>query len=184
MKERELYDGCLAGDRTAQKELYENTAPSMLGVCLRYLGNRADAEDVMQDAYIRIFSSLNKFHYRGDGSLSAWMSRIMVNFSIDFLRKKNRLQAGLPVVEGALPEVGEEPEPSSVRSIPAEVLMDMVASLPDGYRTVFNLVAVERMRHREVAGMLGISVGTSTSRYQRARHMLARMIESYEKSTE
>ena len=183
MTERELYDGCLAGDRNAQKELYENTAPSMLGVCLRYLGNRSDAEDVMQDAYIRIFSSLNKFHYKNTGSLSAWMSRIMVNSSIDFLRKKSRLQTGLPVMEGAIPDMEEEQEPSSARSVPAAMLMEMVASLPDGYRTVFNLVAVERMRHREVAKMLGISIGTSTSRYQRARRMLARMIESYEKST-
>lgn len=182
MTEKEIYRGCLEGDRAAQKELYEKTAPSMLAICIRYLGSRQDAEDVMQDSYLRIFNSLNKFRYRENGSLTAWMSRIMVNSSIDFLRKKNRLSESLPIVDGSIPDVEDEPEPASVRNIPAAELMNMVASLPDGYRAVFNLVAIENMRHREVAALLGISIGTSTSRYQRARHILARMIETYEKS--
>lgn len=181
MEEQILSEGCKRGDDTARKELYDRYAGRLLAVCLRYAGDRATAEDLMHDAFLKIFGVFDRFTYRGPGSLRAWMERVTVNVALEWLRTRNRLGC-VPLDENRkLPEVAE-PQPSELARIPQEVLMRLVGELPDGYRTVFNLYCIEEYSHREIAEMLGINEKSSSSQLFRARAMLARRIKAYMES--
>lgn len=177
MEEQDLVERCRQGDNLARKELYECYAGRMLGVCLRYAGDRETAQDLLHDGFLKIFSSLDKFTWRGDGSLRAWMERVMINVALQQLRK-NDVMSQYSALEDA-PEVYEEPDPDSVESIPQEVLMGFIRDLPAGYRTVFNLYIFEEKSHKEIAGLLGINEKSSASQLTRAKAALATKVREW-----
>ena len=149
----------------------------MLAICLRYAGDRATAEDLLHDSFLKIFGVIGRFEWRGEGSLRAWIERVTVNVALEYLRSRKRL--GFTLSTERLPDRAEEPSADEVERIPREVLARLVAELPDGYRTVFNLYCIEELSHKEIAARLGISERTSSSQLFRARAMLARRIRSY-----
>lgn len=176
--ERKLADGCREGDAVARRELYDRYAARLFAVCLRYAGDRPTAEDLLHDAFLKLFGAFDRFAYRGPGSLRAWMERVTVNVALEWLRSRNRLGC-VPLDEGrALPETAE-PEPSEVARIPREVLLRLVSELPEGYRAVFNLYCIEGYSHRDIARMLGINEKSSSSQLFRARALLARKVRAY-----
>lgn len=177
MEEQELSVRCRHGDNRARKELYEQYAGRMLGICLRYAGDRDTAQDLVHDGFIKIFGSFDKFTWRGDGSLRAWMERVMVNTALQFLRKNDVMSQSIEIEE--VPEVLEEPDGSSIEIIPQEVLMQFIRELPDGYRTVFNLYTFEEKSHREIAQELGINEKSSASQLFRAKNSLAKRVKEW-----
>ena len=178
MREEELVEHCRQKDKSAQKQLYELYAGTLFALCIRYSGNREAAEDILHDGFLRIFTSFDKFDYRGEGSLKAWLSRVMVNEALGYLRKRNQL-AQQEVLMEQLPDTEEDDE--GVGDIPQAELMKMIAGLPDGYRTVFNLYVFEDKSHKEIAQMLGITEHTSSSQFYRAKTLLAKKINEYRK---
>ena len=177
MNELELSERCRQGDNRARKELYEQYAGRMLGVCLRYTGDRDTAQDLLHDGFIKIFSSFDKFTWRGEGSLRAWMERVMVNTALQYLRKSDVISQSTPLEE--VPEDYEEPDASAVEMIPQAVLMRFIEELPAGYRTVFNLYTFEEKSHKEIAQLLGINEKSSASQLFRAKSVLAKRVKEW-----
>ena len=178
MEEQILAEGCRKGDSAARKELYDRFAGRLLAICVRYVGDRATAEDLMHDAFLRIYGAFDRFSFRGAGSLRAWIERITVHVALEWLRNRNRLGTVELDENRAAGEIAE-PEPAEVARVPREVLLRFVAELPDGYRTVFNLYCIEERSHREIADLLGINEKSSSSQLFRARTLLARRIKAY-----
>jgi RNA polymerase sigma-70 factor (ECF subfamily) len=173
--EQELVSGCVREDNAARRYLYEFYARQMLGICYRYTGNRQVAEDLLHDGFIRVFEAIRVFRYRGEGSLKAWISKIFVNVSLEYLRANAR---------NTTVSLEEWKEPVSFRdeefeSVPADVLMRFITELPPGYRTVFNLYVFEEMPHREIAGILHINEASSRSQLARAKSLLAKKVKKY-----
>lgn len=179
MEEQDLAERCGQGDNLARKELYERYAGRMLAVCLRYAGNRETAEDLMHDGFLKVFYSFDKFTWRGDGSLRAWMERIMINTVLQYLRKNDVMNRLVEVND--FPDMYDEPDASMVDVIPENVLMRFVSELPTGYRTVFNLFVFEGKSHREIAHSLGINEKSSASQLVRAKASLAAKIKAWVK---
>lgn len=178
--ERSLADGCRRGDDAARKELYDRYAGRLMSLCLRYAGDRATAEDLLHDAFLKIYAAFDRYAYRGPGSLRAWMERVTVNLALEWLRARSRTGCVSLDEERAAERIVEaEPDPDEVARIPHEVLLRLVGELPDGYRAVFNLYCVEGYSHREIADMLGINEKSSSSQLFRARALLARRIRTY-----
>lgn len=180
MEEQILAEGCSAGSDAARKELYDRYAGRLLAICMRYSGDRATAEDLMHDAFLKIYGAFDRFTYRGPGSLRAWIERITVNVALEWLRSRSRF-TGVSLDEGRSAARVAEPEPAAdeIARVPREVLMRMVGELPDGYRAVFNLYCIEEYSHREIAAMLGINEKSSSSQLSRARSILARKVREY-----
>jgi RNA polymerase sigma-70 factor (ECF subfamily) len=156
----------------AQKELYERFAPSMLAICYRYTKSVADAEDVLQEGFVKAFRNLQQF--KGEGELGGWIRRIMVTTAINYLKKNSRYQTDLLFSDEQLHAVSSyEPEVS----LDAKELADLIRQLPAGYQTIFNLHAVEGYSHVEIGEILGIKEGTSRSQYARGRALLIQWIE-------
>lgn len=154
--------------------LYAEYADYLTGVCCRYIGNEDDRKDVLQEAFIKIFTSIGHFSYRGEGSLKAWVTRIAVNEALQYLRQQCRWS---PIDSDApLPDHTEEQPPDP--TISTDRLVELIQQLPPGYRAVFNLFAIEGLSHKEIARQLGITPSTSASQYFKARAMLARMIKN------
>lgn len=174
-KEQRLLNLFDRGKATAMDELYAEYADYLTGVCYRYIGNEDDLKDVLQEAFIKIFTQIGSFQYRGSGSLKAWMTRIVINESLMFLRGKSRIN-NEELNDNLMPA---DEDPPDTGDIDATEIMKMVASLPDGYRAVFNLFAIEGMSHKEIAEQLGITPSTSASQFYKARTMLAKMIKDY-----
>ncbi len=172
--ESDLVAHVTGGDRKAMKRLYDRYVEYLSAVCARYIADDDSRKDVLQECFIRIFTSLDKFQFRGEGSLKAWMARIVVNESLRFLKKNSAY--GFIEYEDRLPDMVDEPEPEG---IPDDVLNDMVLSLPPGYRMVFNLYVFERKSHKEIAAMLGIGESSSASQFSRAKALLARRMKDY-----
>ena len=149
----------------------------MLGVCLRYTGDRDTAQDLLHDGFIKIFSSFDKFTWRGEGSLRAWMERVMVNTALQYLRKSDVISQSTPLEE--VPEDYEEPDASAVEMIPQAVLMRFIEELPAGYRTVFNLYTFEEKSHKEIAQLLGINEKSSASQLFRAKSVLTKRVKEW-----
>ena len=148
----------------------------MLAVCYRYVGDIGEAHDVLHDAFIKIFSN---FTFRGECSLATWMTRVMMTQSIDYLRRKQRFNQ-LIVSDDHLPDVVDEAEAAESGSqLSEEILMQFVAELPDGCRTVFNLYVFEEKSHKEIARLLHIKEHSSTSQLHRAKSLLAKRIKEY-----
>jgi RNA polymerase sigma-70 factor (ECF subfamily) len=181
MDDLELSDRCRSGDNNARKQLYERFAGRMLVVCLRYAGNRDLAQDLMHDGFVKVFTSLDKFTWRGEGSLRAWIERVMMNTALQHLRRNDILEVAVE-----LNDAGElqhaEPEPEEVNAIPERVLLQFIAELPEGYRTVFNLYTFEEKSHREIGQMLGIEERSSSSQLFRAKNTLAARIKEWLKN--
>ena len=165
-------------DTAAVRAIYDSYAQYLFAVCRRYTGDSESAADVLQDSFVKIFTSLDSFEWRGEGSLKSWMRRTVVNEALMFLRSRRR--DGEFLSDG-LPEAAEEDEPD-VDDIPMQELQRMICELPEGYRTVFNLYVFEKMSHREIAAALGISENTSYSQFSRARSLLARKINEFRKN--
>lgn len=170
--ERELLEACKRGDRTAQKKLYDSLAAKMFAICLRYMGQRDAAEDVLQEGFITLFSRLDS--YSGEGSFEGWARKIFVNTALMELRKKDALKMSEDL-ETAW-NVSSDGV-SQVQSVGYLELLKLIASLPPGYRTVFNLSVIEGYSHKEIAQTLGITEATSRSQLQRARVMLQEKIK-------
>ena len=162
-----LIDACRRGDRSAQKCLYDSLAPKMFAVCLRYMGQRDAAEDVLQDGFLTVFSKLDT--YSGDGSFEGWARKIFVNTALMSLRRNDALKMSESL--DTVWNLGSGGV-TQVQDIGYKELTRMIAELPAGYRTVFNMFVVEGYSHKEIADALGISAETSRSQLARARAML------------
>ena len=171
--EPEILQACRRGDRKAQKQLYDRIAPKMMAVCLRYMGTRDDAEDILQEGFITLFSRLDS--YSGEGSFEGWARKIFVNTALMNLRKKDALKMSEDL-ETAW-NVSSDGV-SQIQSAGYHELLKLIAGLPTGYRTVFNLFVVEGYSHKEIAQALGITEATSRSQLQRARVMLQDKIKN------
>ena len=174
MDEDLLIKDCLKRKPEAQKALYEHFAPTMLAVCFRYTKSLTDAEEVLQEGSIKVFTRLNQF--KGDGELAAWIRKIMVNTALNLLKTNQRYRYDLSFDEMPLHLVStENPEVN----LDAKELAELIRQLPTGFQTIFNLHAVEGYKHVEIASILGISEGTSRSQYARARIILIEWIEKF-----
>jgi RNA polymerase sigma-70 factor, ECF subfamily len=175
----EWIDGCLSNDRKAQRQLYKEFYGKMLSICMRYAGDRDEAKDILQDGFIKVFQSLDKFNQ--DGSLEGWIRRIMVNTALDKIRKDKR-SLTLSQSEDLL-DVGvqmeEEEEEEDLDERMELNMKDVIRAMQDlspGYKAVFNLYVLENMTHREIAEELGISEGTSKSNLAKAKLNLRKIL--------
>lgn len=170
MTEKDLIQGCIRGDRKCQETVFRRYAGKMLAVCRRYARHQMEAEDILQDAFIKVFKNMGSFQDRG--SFEGWVRRIVVNTALKNIDKKsftNELIGGeLEYEAGAAPSVYSE--------LGEEDLLNMIASLPEGYRVVFNLYVIEGFSHKEIADLLGIGESTSRSQLVKARKLLQEMI--------
>ena len=163
-----------SGEREALRRLYDRYSGYAMAIGLRYLPEGDEVRDVLQDSFVRILTSIGQFNYHGEGSLKSWVSRIVSNRSVDYLREHQRFM----VVSGIPDEPDEEEEPD-VGGVPPDVLTKMIGRLPVNYRMVLNLYVFEQRSHREIAQLLDIKESTSSSLFFRAKKMLARMIKDY-----
>ena len=145
-----------------------------MAVCMRYLANREAAQDVLQESFIKIFTSISRFNYRGEGSLKSWVGRIVSNRAVDYLREHQRF-----VTVGGIPDEPDSPDEPDIGGVPPDALTAMIGRLPPNYRTVLNLYVFEQRPHREIAQLLGIKESTSSSLFFRAKKMLAKNIREY-----
>jgi RNA polymerase sigma factor (sigma-70 family) len=172
-----LVKDCLKGKPAAQKQLYNQFAPQMLGVCYRYTKSLSDAEDVLQEGFVRVFKFLHQ--YKQEAELGAWIRRIMVNTSLNFLKQHKNYQQDIVFDNKELHPVSyEDPEVF----LHVKDLAELIRQLPTGYQTIFNLYAIEGYSHPEIGQMLGINEGTSRSQYMRARQLLISWINNTEGS--
>ncbi|MCM1080102.1 MAG: RNA polymerase sigma factor [Bacteroidales bacterium] len=173
--EPELVRRMQSGDHEAMRTVYEMHAGYLAAVCSRYVVDGEDVRDVLQESFVRIFSGIGSFRPAEKGSLKSWMTRIVVNESLKFIRRRDVLGFA-----GAVEDIPDCPDTEpETEKVPFPLLLEMIRSLPAGYRTVFNLVVFERKSHKEVALMLGIKEGTSASQFHRAKAMLARKISEH-----
>lgn len=179
MNEQELARRCAQGDNAARRELYETYGSRLLALCRRYAADAAEAEDLMQDAFVKIFRVIGRFRWTRPGSLYSWMARVALNLAFDSTRKRRRLARELVDVDSLAGEIPDEPGYEETLSVPAEVLQRMIAALPEGYRTVFTLYCIEELSHQEIAALLGIKEKSSSASLARARASLARAIRQY-----
>lgn len=176
-KEQWLLQQILCGNTIAMKEFYTIYSGYLTTVCSRYVSDKDDIKDVLQDSFIKIFKAIANFEYKGLGSLRAWSTRIVVNESLKFLKRKEKLEIiNSPVWN--LPDMAEETEPD-LDEIPTSVILEMIRSLPVGYRTVFNLYIFESKSHKEIASILEITENTSASQLHRTKSFLAKQISIY-----
>ncbi len=170
--EKRLIEGCLKKDRKVQRQLYDQYKVSMFRLCLRYARDRAEAEDLLQDGFVKVFQDLSK--YRGEGALGGWIRRVMINTALQHLRKQKMVFPTVEVEKIAETHASEELILSGLR---AQTLTMMIQQLPPGYRTVFNLYVIEGYNHQEIADQLGINVNTSKSQLSKAKAMLRSKLE-------
>lgn len=202
--EKRLIKQASKGDETAIKRLYERYVGFLAAVCRRYIPDYDEAMDVLQDGMIKIFSEIHRFEYRGKGSLKAWMTRIIINDSLKYLRDKKKnvfisINEEVPIESGANLEGNPvsndnaglrisdydkfyDEESNSFSDIEAKDIQKLIQALPDGYRTVFNLYVFENKSHKEIGKILGISENSSASQYHRAKKKLADEIMKMKKN--
>lgn len=171
--EQELIEGCCKGNRTCQYFLYEQFSKRMMAVCLRYSKSTQEAEDVLQEGFVKIFKHIKDF--RKQSQLETWMTRIMVNTALNMHRKKLYLFPMVDVEETSIVDPAE-----GLDALAFEQLVNMIQSLPHGCQLIFNMYAVEGYTHQEIAGLLGISEGTSKSQYARAKELLRKQLQQEE----
>jgi RNA polymerase sigma factor (sigma-70 family) len=173
-----ILKGCREGRRTAQKQLYEKYVSPMLAICLRYSKSRDEAEDLLQEGFLKIFHNINTF--RKQGSLEGWIKRIMINHALNHYKKNRKI----PFAED-VDEINEneilffEEETENIEPVPPEKLLAMVQSLPEGYRMVFNLYVFEGYSHKEIAEVLNFSENTSKTQLLKARRQLQKKYFEY-----
>jgi len=171
--EEELIAECLSGNRQAQRQLYETYSRRFMAICLRYLKDQEHAEDVMIQSFMKIFEKLSQF--QGKGSFEGWMKRIVVTQALMAIRNNRSLILAVSLEDA---EKVQEPAAEALNQLEVAELMDLVQSLPFGYRTVFNLFAIEGYSHQEIGELLGIKESTSKSQLSRARRLLKEKITS------
>ncbi len=177
MDSEKIIQGCLRGDRISQKQLFDRYSGKMLAVCMRYARHRMEAEDLLQDGFIKVFTNLNQ--YKWEGPFEQWVRKIMINNAIKNCNKKsfqNEYNAG-----DDLPDSVEEPE--AIDQMAESELLKMINELPEGYRLVFNLYAIEGFSHKEISESLQIEESTSRSQLVKARKALQEKLLKYQKTT-
>lgn len=174
IEDLELARLCARGDDKARKEMYTRYAGSLYAICIRYVGDRELARDLMHDSMIRIYDTIGK--YRPTGSLKSWMSRVTVNLVIDHMRKERKFL--IVPLEGEQEKI-PEPSAEEMRTVPKEELIRMISALPEAKRVIFNLFCVEGYSHKDISKMLGIKEKTSSSLLFKAREQLAGNIKDY-----
>lgn len=171
MTEEGLLNGCLHNDPIAQKELYQKYNAKMLSVCYRFAHNREDAEDMLQEGFIKVFSQIHTFRFQG--AFEGWVRRIMVHTCINHLKRNKKFTESVDLIHAAGLQTREDAVPSIVQ---AKQVVECIRMLPIGYRTVLNLYALEGYSHKEIAKVLDIEESTSRSQYTRARQMLEEIL--------
>lgn len=161
------------GDRQAQQMLFKSLNAPMMGVCLRYMKNEEDAEDVLMEGFFKVFENLNKFTYENERSFFGWVKRIMINEALMKLRRNKEIQF-LAINE----DLGAETDISPLDSLSIADLLKVIREIPVGYRTIFNLYEVEGFSHQDIADQLGISEGTSKSQLFKAKRMLREILNT------
>lgn len=166
----------LDGDKAATEWIYHKHVRYLSALCSRYISSDDDIKDVLQESFLKIFSSLKNFKYRGEGSLRAWMAKITLNETLKFIRSNSHFD--FVDIEGNDKEWVDE-DNINTEDIPTETLHRFVRELPDGYRTVFNLYVIDDMSHKQIATLLGIKENSSASQLHKAKAMLAKRIKQY-----
>jgi RNA polymerase sigma-70 factor (ECF subfamily) len=180
MEEKQLIEGCVRGEPRAQKRLYELHASAMMSVCQRYVCCRETARDLMHDGFVKLFTKIHT--YSGAGSFNGWMRRIFVTTALEHLRQNDVLRHSVDIEESDYQAAAEDA--SVFEHLSANDLFACVASLPTGYRTVFNMCAIEGYTHVEIAQELGISDSTSRTQYAKAKQLLQKMVaDVYDRKT-
>lgn len=177
MEERELIKGCINEDKVYQRALYERYSGLMFSVCLRYAKHKAEAQDVMQDGFIKVYDNISKFSF--NGSFEGWVRRIMVNTALNYYRKSSSKREELGIEEyqeGSM-------EPKAESNMGEKELMSIIQRLPEGYRVVFNLYAIEGYSHKEIGEELGITESTSRSQLSKARKWIQNVLIKYNQET-
>ncbi len=172
LSEKSLIENCINGNRKSQKELYDLFSAKMYAICLRYAKNQMDAEDILQDAFVKLFNNLYKF--RGEGSFEGWVRRIFVNTAIEQLRRNNVKFSDSEGLENTITDKQE----SALDNLYKKDLIETAMKLSEGYRTVFTLYAVEGYSHKEIAKKLGITESTSKSQFSRAKAILRDVLQN------
>ena len=173
ISESDLIAGCIEGNRRMQEELYNRFSSKMYAVCLRYAGNTQEAEDILQEGFIKIFNKIGSF--RGEGSFEGWIRRIFVNTAIEQFRKKNYLKPLTEVEENTV----EGKYLSVLDTLAEKDIIQLVQQLSPGYRTVFNMYVIEGYTHKQISEILGISEGTSKSQLSRAKLILQDLVKTF-----
>lgn len=177
--EQTLTKNLLKKDRQAQKTFYNLYSGYLSAVCSRYISDKEVLKDILQESFIKIFSSIDKFQFRGEGSLKAWAGKIVTNESLKHIRKDGFLQK-FETIDNLGTEIPDNNEEEiDVTDIPPNIIQDMIKRLPQGYRAVFNLYVFEDMSHKEIAKKLGIRENSSASQLHRAKALLAKWINDY-----
>lgn len=166
----------LDGDNTATEWIYRKHVRYLSALCSRYITEDEDIKDVLQESFIKIFTSLDRFKYRGEGSLKAWMAKITLNETLKFVRNNSRLP--IDSIDDKDMNIADG-DSMETEDIPTDVLHQFIRELPDGYRTVFNLYVIDDKSHKEIAQLLGIKENTSASQLHKAKSMLAQKIKHY-----
>ena len=174
LDDESLIEGCIKGKRDAQNSLYKRYASTMLGICMRYSKNRDEAEDILQESFIKVFLNIKGF--RSEGSFEVWIKRIVVNTAISHIKKNLRQsfiegtgEHGFTLQEG---DPGGENDGLMEMNIGQDKLLALIHTLPTGYKTVFNMYVIDQLTHQEIAESLGISVNTSKTQLHKARKYL------------
>lgn len=170
---KDLIDKSTSGDHKAQQQLFNQLSNPMMGVCIRYLKNQEDAEDVLLEGFFKVFKNLKNFTYENEHAFFGWVKRIMVNEALMKLRKNKEIQL-LAINE----DLNQEVDISPIAELQTADLLKMIRSIPIGYRTVFNLYEVEGYSHKEISERLGVSIGTSKSQLFKAKKQLREMLDT------
>ncbi len=170
----QLLKACLKGDRNAQKKFYNHFKDKMFVVCLRYANNRQDAEDLLQEGFIRVFRDLHQYH--GKGSLEGWVQRVIVHAAIDYIRSQQGWMK-LKKLDSDELQLPAEDLPDEGAMETGKILIALMQKLPPGFRAVLNMHVMEGFTHQEIATRLGISEGTSKSQLSRARQLMKKLFE-------
>ncbi|MCB0652426.1 MAG: RNA polymerase sigma factor [Saprospiraceae bacterium] len=170
--EKKLINGCVKKDKKAQRQLYELYKVSLFRICLRYAKDRPEAEDILQDGFVKIMADIHQ--YRGEGALGGWMRRVMVNTALQHIRKQNRQGYTVEITEIADTHQADEVILSDLR---AKALTQLIQKLPPGYRAVFNMYVIEGFSHKEIAEQMEVTESTSKSQLSKAKAMLRKMLE-------
>jgi len=177
MKDDELISGCIRGSRKHFNELYEQYSGLLYAICLRYSRDTDEAKDILQDGFVKVFQMLEKFDSH-KGSLAGWLKRIFINMSIDYSRKKSKILYSVsPETLGE--DMAEDMDGDSEIYLPEEQIIQLLQELAPGYRIIFNLYVVEKMKHKEIAELLKISESTSKTQYSRARQIMQEKIKQF-----
>jgi RNA polymerase sigma-70 factor (ECF subfamily) len=176
--EEKLIRACQKGDAIAQREIYNKYSRKMLGVCMRYVNSQFEAEDILISGFMRVFGKIEQ--YKHEGSFEGWLRRVMVNEALGYIRKNKSIYLEVEIEKA---DYQQDVHTEAATDLEAEDLLKLVQQLPQGYKTVFNLYAIEGYSHKEIADMLQISENTSKSQLSRARALLQQYLLSTEKKT-